>query len=294
MNHHFVEHTNPKLSHYVFESEKASFKVFPNLGGSLLHWESNGVPILAPFPISEAGIDYYETFYASSLLFPFPNRLNEGKFSHEGKHYELPINDGANGCAIHGCISKAIFEVESLTSQEICLKYVHDANGEFPFDFQLKISYRFSNDGLELGFEIQNLDKESFPFGLGWHPYFALEDDSKSAVSFQSNITYLTNDNMIPLQGETIRRNKIRLKDAQLDTAFALQEPRIELTTNNYRLMATTPGFDFVQLFIPEDRKSIAIEPMTCIANSFNNGIGKRILQPGDTQNFSLQLNLDL
>ena len=38
-------------------------------------------------------------------------------------------------------------------------------------------------------------------------------------------------------------------------------------------------GFNYLQLYIPPDRSSIAIEPMTCSVDAFNNGDGLIILE---------------
>ena len=36
------------------------------------------------------------------ILFPFPNRIRVGRFSWEGKEYQLPLNDSVKQNAIHG------------------------------------------------------------------------------------------------------------------------------------------------------------------------------------------------
>ena len=40
--------------------------------------------------------------------------------------------------------------------------------------------------------------------------------------------------------------------------------------------------YNFLQVYIPPDRCSIAIEPMTCSTNAFNNKEGLIILKPGE------------
>ncbi|MDC8002896.1 hypothetical protein POV27_02415 [Aureisphaera galaxeae] len=292
MTHHFISHPNPKLSHYVFESAKASYKVFPHLGGSVLDWVHDGTQIMTPFPLSEEGIAYYEKFYPSSLLFPFPNRLEDGTFRHEDISYTLPINDPDGNNAIHGCVSNCSFSVSSVTDTQIHLDYDHNPNGSFPFAFKMEVSYAFSEKGMTLSFHVINLGNKSFPFGLGWHPYFTMED-KHSEILFASNKTYHTNGRMIPTDAKDIVRNSITLNNKELDTAFNLLQPEVRLKTKEYDLSITTQGLEYLQLFIPDDRKSIAIEPMTCIANSFNNGVGKQILHPQSSFKCSLHLQLE-
>src|SRR5689334_4100954 len=46
-----------------------------------------------------------------NLLFPFPNRIKEGKYTFGGEQYQLPVNEAIYGHALHGLLSTADFEV---------------------------------------------------------------------------------------------------------------------------------------------------------------------------------------
>ncbi|MCJ7554163.1 MAG: hypothetical protein MUO34_09805, partial [Ignavibacteriaceae bacterium] len=50
--------------------------------------------------------------------------------------------------------------------------------------------------------------------------------------------------------------------------------------------------YNYLQIYIPPERKSISIEPMTSNVNSFNNGEGLLILEPGKifTANYGLNI----
>ena len=48
-----------------------------------------------------------DTTSPSRHLFPFPSRINQGKYSFEGIDYQLPINDVSRGHAIHGFVDGA-------------------------------------------------------------------------------------------------------------------------------------------------------------------------------------------
>src|SRR5258708_869842 len=49
-------------------------------------WEANPIPTRSGVPI----------------LFPFPNRIRDGKFNFGWKDYQLPLNDSTKKNAIHG------------------------------------------------------------------------------------------------------------------------------------------------------------------------------------------------
>ncbi|MEZ9134254.1 aldose 1-epimerase, partial [Vibrio breoganii] len=48
-------------------------------------------------------------------------------------------------------------------------------------------------------------------------------------------------------------------------------------------------SYPFVQLYTPTSEQSIAIEPMTCPADAFNNQIGLLTLSPNQSQTFTWQ-----
>lgn len=50
--------------------------------------------------------------------------------------------------------------------------------------------------------------------------------------------------------------------------------------------------FNYLQLFTPAHRKSIAIEPMTCNINAFNNKEGLIILEPEEVLDLSFGIKL--
>jgi aldose 1-epimerase len=67
----------------------------------------------------------------------------------------------------------------------------------------------------------------------------------------------------------------------------------VELKTPEYHLdFSFSSEENYLQLYTPNDRKSIAIEPQTAPANSFNTKVGLKILQPNERYQLSWKLNL--
>jgi len=59
------------------------------------------------------------TWYRGILLAPFPNRLQEGKYSFEGIEYQFPINDSETETALHGFMHQMKFTLgEVITNNE--------------------------------------------------------------------------------------------------------------------------------------------------------------------------------
>ncbi|WZO96965.1 aldose 1-epimerase [Isosphaeraceae bacterium EP7] len=115
------------------------------------------------------------------ILFPFPNRIRDAKYSYGGKDYTLPATNGSN--AIHGfAISDPWDVVEAKVTDAgatIAGRYQISKNSpamqpNWPTDGVLSIRYTLNGRTLTLEAEVSNPTAQPFPFGLGFHPYFHL------------------------------------------------------------------------------------------------------------------------
>ena len=75
-------------------------EIWPHQGFNCYRWVSHGQEILYADP------DFFKgsspTRSGIPILFPFPNRIRDGRFTWNGKAYQLPLNDPAKRNAIHG------------------------------------------------------------------------------------------------------------------------------------------------------------------------------------------------
>src|SRR6185436_18543598 len=76
------------------------FSCVPQYGACLVELVFGGISILDGYETPEGLIENH--WSKSAFLFPFPNRLKDGKYSFEGKDYQFPINNASTGNAIHG------------------------------------------------------------------------------------------------------------------------------------------------------------------------------------------------
>ncbi len=242
------------------------------------------------------------------LLAPFPNRLKEGKYSFEGKDYQFPVNNPETGTALHGFISLLEFTLgEVETSDQNCSVSCYsqyDGRFEyFPFPFKAEVKYSLDNkDGFKLRFSIVNCGKSNMPIGLGWHPYFSLDENVDDTILKLPKLDIVEIDeNMIPTGKETPftafeKANKI--DDFVLDNCFSLDKKSklatVVLEGEKGRLIYTQKtDIPYLQVFTPPHRESIALEPMTCNVDAFNNGQGLRILKPNETIELVCQVKLE-
>ncbi len=230
----------------------------------------------------------------SGILFPFPNRLKQGKYKYEGIEYQFPTEEKHNGNAIHGLVRKQPFKLEGYEAHDTGgkVKLAYYSSGDlpyYPFPFGLYIEFEYHNNQLTTKFSVENRGNTHMPVGLGWHPYFSLGekvDDLELKLPFVSQVEL---DEINLPTGKVIDffdyENFNKVGERGFDDCFKL------IMQDKSALFSTAKGcglafegskeFLFLQVYIPEDRDSIAIEPMNCNVNAFNNQEGLMDLEKG-------------
>jgi len=242
----------------------------------------------------------------SAILFPFPNRLRDGRYTWHGRDYSFPINNAGTNNAIHGFVRHESFQVEriELTSERatITSRFVADGkNDAYPFPFILDATFTMTaRSEFFATFSVTNQHQESIPVGLGWHPYFQLTaraDEHRLQLCPCERIEI--DERMLPTGKRSPYSDFLderRLGETQLDTCFAALPTesivRAIVRAEHHALVIEAPReqFPFFQVFTPPARTSIAVEPMTCNVDAFHNREGLVELQPN--QNWTTEFRL--
>ncbi|PWI33416.1 hypothetical protein DI392_11245 [Vibrio albus] len=167
----------------------------------------------------------------------------------------------------------------------------------YPFSFQMDVTFHIDKTGkLDCLTSVKNNGSKSFPFGDAWHPYFSLGTELHNQLLSMPNCDEMEHINDLP-SGNTFPFDHFReqntLNGVNLNHCFKFESnTEIKLTLNRSDNLATLyyqqdSNYPFTQLYIPEGEQTIAIEPMTCPANAFNNHIGLLELAPNENQTFT-------
>lgn len=282
---------------------KAEFSWYAEGGGYINHLIlSAGGKQLSVLPVyNSMELISINPNYRCTVLFPFPNRLRDGKYSFEGKEYQFPINEKHNNNNLHGFLKEYMPEAEIKGAESnqpgLVSRYVYDGSRSYyPFPAEVIAEYTFlSSAELEVTFTINNTGKTSMPVGTGWHPYYAIGDRIDDlSMQFPPSNRVLIDERMIPT-GETPRYEKFdswkKIADTKLDDCFIPLKGGVEEVA--VKLWSEQAGagieiwqdkhFGFVQVYTPPDRKSIAVEPMSCNINAFQSRDGLSVLAPGES-----------
>ena len=241
-------------------------------------------------------------WYKGAKLIPFPNRIRDGKYRFDGKSYKLPINFRSQKHAIHGLLYNQKFTVKDRTvsksSASITLEHLYlGGTGGYPFRFKVQIKYTLSRDGFECSTSIKNEHSTRIPIGDGWHPYFRVKGELTDMLLRIPSTQQVEVDSRTIPTGELKPFEKFsslsKIGEEKIDAGFQLRKgkglAKTELLDQEHDLNVTVwqetgeMKYNYLQVFIPPSRKSIAIEPMTCNIDAFNNGEGLITLKPKST-----------
>jgi aldose 1-epimerase len=294
----FGEYTKITVAHKESGNEIA---IIPEMGARLNHFQVNlhgeSVDIIDGYSDGETFAD--GAYSKSSLLAPYPNRIADGQYMFRGKEYQLDINKDGENNAIHGFVSNKDFHLKSSgiveDYYELVFQYVSEGAKGYPFSFKMTVIYRFGGVWLEVDTKLTNLGKTNIPAGFGWHPYFKIGDNVSELRLRLPEVEKISVDkHLIPTGKKEIYTdfaNLAGIGNTEFDTGFQLigKQGEVELYNELHGLYVTLSmmgkdnPYQYVQLYIPPSRDSIAVGPMTCAANALNNGLGLRILAPEES-----------
>lgn len=240
----------------------------------------------------------YSDSYAAAILFPFASRIEKGAYQFDGKTYQLDCNQaGIN--ALHGLVYNKTFTVinQKVTDSTAAVTMVYTETNPpkgFPFQYALEVTYTLSENNVGIAIKVTNLDTTPFPFTLGWHPYFYTEHLAESVVKFNSHQQVAFDEKLITKELVLFtNEGDFAIENKQIDDCFVINDAIIEFETNEYQVTITSDAAqNYLQMFTPPHRMLIAIEPMTGISNSFNNGIGLQVLAPAKTYEINWHLSI--
>ncbi len=290
----FIALENPETGEFA--------SIIPDLGGVVhrLALCDNGAcrEVLAPEQPAKLRAN---PLYRGRILFPFNDRIRNGRYRYREKTYQLECNCDEDGSAIHGLVYDQPFEVLSTEAEPhhaaVSLHYSiqQDRFPGYPFAAGLGLEYRLEPGRFRLLFQVVNNGDRTLPFTVGWHPYFTVGGAIDSAeLRCPAERFVAVDKDLYPsgsfpdTSGSKYDFNEFRLlKEMDLDTGMtALSSGKTELRQGGRSIIIEQDPaqLPFTWLYIPEDRKSLAVEPVSGGTDAFNReNLGQRDLSPGET-----------
>jgi aldose 1-epimerase len=268
--------------------------VVVEVGGGLRSYEAGGRPVLDGYAESEMCRSG-----RGQVLLPWPNRLEDGSYEFDGQRHQLPINEVDTRDAIHGLVRWANWTVREHEDARVVMAHRLHPQPGYPFMLDIAIEYLVSDDGLSVTTTATNVGSRPCPYGAGAHPYLTLgmAVDSLS-LRAPARTVLVENERGIPVGRSPVEgteydfRQPRPIGSTRLDDCFTDLERdddgRARVSLDDAVTLWVDEAYAFVMLFtgdpLPDvNRRSIAVEPMTCPPNAFRTGEALVVLDPGAT-----------
>jgi aldose 1-epimerase len=267
------------------------------VGGGLRTYCVHGRDVLDGY-----GLDEEATSGRGQVLIPWPNRIKDGRYELDGRRHQLPLTEPDLGNAIHGLVRWETWHAGEIEADRVVLRHVVHPQPGYPFTLGLEIEYALDDSGLSVRTTARNLGAEACPFGAGQHPYLKLGGQSVDTLALKApgRRVLIHDERDLPVGSEPVDgtdfdfRGGRLIGPTKLDNAFTDLErgkdgrARVELIDHDSGRLTlwVDRGYDYLMLFtgdtLPDvNRRSLAVEPMTCPPNAFRSGESLVRLGPG-------------
>ena len=271
--------------------------VVVEVGGGLRTYTAAGRPLLDGY-----GEDELCRSGRGQVLLPWPNRLEDGSYEWDGERHQLPLDEPDHRNAIHGLVRWAGWAPAVVEPARVVMTHTLHPRRGFPFRLELAIEYTLSDEGLSVRTSATNAGSAPCPFGCGMHPYLTLGTPvvDPLVLHVPARSVLHANERGLPtgrgsVEGELDFRSARPIGDTVLDHAFTdLERDDDGLARVQVREPASgaaltlwvDAAYGYTMVFtgdpLPDvNRRSLAVEPMTCPPNAFRSGEAVIRLEPG-------------
>ena len=239
-----------------------------------------------------ATMEFESQGFRSAKMSPYVCRLYKGQYAHLNTTYTMDrFYMGVH--AIHGIMYDADFIVQATEANEhqavvILVHHYLGSDQGYPFPFTMHVKWILEkNNKVSVQTTILNDATIPIPVVDGWHPYFTLgESINNCTLQFSSKGKMEYDSDLLPT-GNIIEdarfSNGFKIGTLQLDDGYELDTENSICTLQNEQfILKILPSslYPYLQLYIPPDRNSIAIENLSGAPNAFNNKMGLQIVKP--------------
>jgi len=250
------------------------------------------------------GADEMSASGRGQVLMPWPNRLRDGRYSFDGHDLQVPLNEPELGNAIHGLVRWVAWSAVERGPDRVTVEHVLHPSPGYPFTLRLRIAYLVSNAGLTVSTTVTNVGSGACPFGAGAHPWLTVGTPTVDAAELQvpATVAIWSDERSLPSRTGPVDGTELDFRigrpigATRIDNGFTGIErdasgiARVGLRGPSGMGVAVwfDRSYPYVMLstgdVLPDvDRRSIAIEPMTCPPNAFQSGESVIRLEPGET-----------
>ncbi len=208
----------------------------------------------------------------SPILFPICSCLPDGKYTFDGKEYNM---------SKHGFARKSMSTVESVSQDKATFLFTDtpETLEKYPWKFELRVTYTLDGNNIKTDYDVKNLSENDMYYSIGAHEAYLCKDgieeydiifeNEETLYSYRLDGEWLS-DNKVPI----IENSKVLpLKEKYFeDDALIFKDVKSRFVTLQNRNTKETvsvefPGFDYLLLWHVPNAPYMCIEPWAGITS---------------------------
>lgn len=232
----------------------------------------------------EQSADAYQ--FGMPILIP-ANRTEAGKFSFEGKDYQLPVNEPHVPAQLHGLVHDQHFTVEEFDQTHAVLSYENTPD-IYPFPFRLTVSYELKENGLYVSHQLKNIGAGNMPYTFCLHTTFVAPTHFKVPLGLEQekNERNLPTGNYIPLSEELLPLTQ-GMNPYGVPTSGFYRAAGHQAEIDEFRY-TISENYDHWVLYSASGKDGfLCVEPQCGGVNGLNQHDNHRVLHPGEFHTFN-------
>lgn len=263
------------------------------VGASLVHLSRGAMSV-----VPEVSSEDSSGRYLGSVIAPWPNRIEDGRYSFGGEEFDLECNEATRNNALHGFSAQQIWDIDTTSSQAVTLVTNTGGVSGYPWQISLQVTYRVEADGVSVTLGATNKSETPAPFGAAFHPYLRFPHGAPSDWPLAMAATVAVEPDrkrLLPMGERDVSNTELDFRQGRvvdhdfLDHAFGEFVGDVSAVLTDFdgsiiRIDASG-NCGWMQVHKPIEGPlsgSVVLEPQTCPPNAFSTGRDIIVLEPGE------------
>ena len=265
-------------------------KICPRPGANIIALKYREKDVLRPLE-DEKQLENNPYVFGSPILMP-ANRTYKGKFTVEGKEYNMPLNEPQNNCHLHGLVLFQSFETLDVTADTAVLRINDGKCTSYPFPYALTVHYSLTDNGLLSSYELENIGQGNMPFTFCLHTTFIEPENFSCPI-----------DMCLEKDAHHVPTGKY-VELSETENAYVHGSPSRKINISGYYhacgdtakigdfIYRISDNFDHIVLYNGGGESGfLCVEPMSGKVNGLNMPDGHRVIAQGEKIKFTTHIS---
>jgi aldose 1-epimerase len=238
-------------------------------------------------------------------LVPWPNRVQDGKWSWRGTDLQLALTEPEQHNAIHGLVRWMPWSALARDESSVTVACTSYPQPGYPWTIEVRNAWALAAEGLSVQTMIVNHSEVAAPVAAGFHPYLTVGTASidDAVLTLPGETRLLTGAQQIPIGREPVAGTAYDFREPRALGDLAIDHTYTDLQRDadgrcRLRLAApdgsaqvtfwTDEAYPYLEIFtgdaLPDPsrrRQGLGVEPMSVPPNAMVTGESVVVLEPG-------------